>query len=56
MTALAEAQLKTEDESAKLHRSMNALAKAQTKTELQIAQLSQTMNELAAETRALGRQ
>jgi len=56
MTALAEAQVKTEDESARLHRSMNALAKAQTKTELQIAQLSQTMNELAAETRALGRQ
>ena len=37
MTALAEAQVRTEDEGAELRRSMSALAKAQAKTEAQIA-------------------
>ena len=70
MTALAEAQVRTEDEGAELRRSMSALAKAQAKTEAQIAkteaqfgkteaqmaQLSETMNILAAEVSKLSAQ
>jgi hypothetical protein len=54
MTALAEAQVKGEDDMAVLRRSMAALAKAQvktdaqmSKTDAQMAQLGQTMNALA---------
>ncbi|HXB70455.1 MAG TPA: hypothetical protein VNY05_19555 [Candidatus Acidoferrales bacterium] len=49
MTALAEAQVKTEESTAELKHAMADLAKAQAKTEAEVAKLS-------AETRALGRQ
>jgi chromosome segregation ATPase len=49
MTALAEAQVKTEESTDRLNLAMAELAKAQAKTEAEVAMLS-------AETRALGRQ
>jgi len=41
MTALAEAQVKTEDDAQQLRRTMNELAKAQVKTEAALAALAE---------------